>query len=287
MHDSTPDNTVRIDKAIKCESKSRSSSIRSVKVGNVSIGGDCAVVIAGPCSVESREQVIATALSVSRSGAAILRGGAFKPRTSPFDFQGLGKPGLALLREAGDLVGLPIVTEVMSEYDVSIVSDYADMVQVGARNMQNFALLKKLAKCSRPVLLKRSPSATIKEWLSAADYLLDGGNNDVVLCERGIRTFDTSLRNTFDLAGIAFVKEVSDFPVIADPSHATGRRSVIAACARAAIAIGADGIMVEVHPKPDEALSDGPQSLTFADFSDLMAGLKAPLRSLQPATLRH
>lgn len=281
MHDSTPDHTLKVKKMMSNEPKTASLTERSVSIGNVKIGGRSAVVIAGPCSVESREQVIATALSVKQSGAAILRGGAFKPRTSPRDFQGLGKLGLELLREAGDLVGLPIVTEVMSEDDVALVSDYADMIQIGARNMQNFSLLKKIAKCRRPVLLKRGPSATIKEWLSAADYLLDGGNEDVVLCERGIRTFDNSLRNTFDLAGIALVKELSDLPVIADPSHATGRRSIIAACSRAAIAVGADGIMVEVHPEPEKALSDGPQSLTFSDFAALIDELKLPLRSIE------
>lgn len=283
MHDSTPEGTLKAKKMMLNEPKTASLTEKSVRIGNVKIGGKTAVVIAGPCSVESREQVVATALSVKRSGAAILRGGAFKPRTSPHDFQGLGKLGLELLREAGDMVGLPIVTEVMSEDDVALVSDYADMIQIGARNMQNFSLLKKLAKCGRPVLLKRGPSATIKEWLSAADYLLDGGNEDVVLCERGIRTFDNSLRNTFDIAGIALVKELSNLPVIADPSHATGRRSIIAACSRAAIAVGADGIMVEVHPEPEKALSDGPQSLTFPDFAALMDDLKLPLRSIEPA----
>jgi 3-deoxy-7-phosphoheptulonate synthase len=259
-------------------------SRRIVRVGDVMIGGQNIVVIAGPCSVESKEQIFATAAAVRKAGAAILRGGAFKPRTSPHDFQGLGVAGLKLLREAGDTVGLPVVTEVMSEEDIAVVSDHADMLQVGARNMQNFALLKKLGRSDKPILLKRGPSATVKEWLSAAEYILSGGNPNVVLCERGIRTFDNSLRNTLDLAAVALLKETVDLPVIVDPSHATGRRSLVSVCARAAIAIGADGVMVEVHPKPDKALSDGAQSLTFDDLEDMMGGLKGPLRQLEGAT---
>ena len=257
---------------------------KTVWVSNVPIGGDQAIVIAGPCSVESEEQVIATANAVKELGAVILRGGSFKPRTSPHDFQGLGAEGLRLLRKAGDVSGLPIVTEVMSEDDIGIVSDLADMVQVGARNMQNFALLKKLAKIDRPVLLKRGLAATVKEWLSAAEYLLSGGNENVVLCERGIRTFDTSLRNTLDIAAVVLAKELTHLPVIVDPSHATGKRRLIAACARAAIAAGADGVVVEVHPDPDKALSDGPQSLTFDGFAEMMLGLSAPLRTIAMAT---
>src|SRR6187549_1545390 len=198
-----------------------------VWVGDVPIGGDEAVVMAGPCSVESREQVTSTAVAVRSLGAVILRGGAYKPRTSPYDFQGLGVEGLQLLREAGDAANMPIVTEIMSEDDVAIVCGYADMLQVGARNMQNFALLKKLARTGKPVLLKRGPSATVKEWLSAAEYLLHGGNENVVLCERGIKTFDNSLRNTLDLAAVALVKEMTHLPIIVDPSHATGKRSII------------------------------------------------------------
>ncbi len=253
---------------------------KTVWVREVPIGGDQAIVIAGPCSVESEEQVIATAKAVKEFGAVILRGGAFKPRTSPHDFQGLGAEGLKLLRKAGDISGLPVVTEVMSEDDIGIVSELADMVQVGARNMQNFSLLKKLAKIDKPVLLKRGLAATVKEWLSAAEYLLSGGNENVVLCERGIRTFDTSLRNTLDIAAVALAKELTNLPVIVDPSHATGKRSLIAACARAAIAAGADGVVVEVHPDPDKALSDGAQSLTFDGFAEMMLGLSAPLRPI-------
>ena len=256
---------------------------RIVWVGGVPIGGPGAVVMAGPCSVETREQVTATAHAVNRAGALILRGGAYKPRTSPYDFQGLGVEGLKLLREAGDAVCLPVVTEIMSEDDIDVVCDHADMLQVGARNMQNFALLKKLAKTGKPILFKRGPSATIKEWLSAAEYLLHGGNEDIVLCERGIKTFDHSLRNTLDLAGVALVKEMTHLPVIVDPSHATGKRSVIAATAKAALAVGADGVIVEVHPEPENAWSDGAQSLTFEMFGDMMAGLRAPLRAIADA----
>ena len=251
-----------------------------VWVRNVPIGGEEVVVMAGPCSVETREQVANTAFAVKACGAAILRGGAYKPRTSPYDFQGLGVEGLKLLRAAGDEAGLPIVTEVMSEDDVAIIGEYADMLQVGARNMQNFALLKKLAKARRPILLKRGPSATVKEWLAAAEYLLHGGNENVVLCERGIKTFDSGLRNTLDLASVALIKEMTHLPVIVDPSHATGKRSIISSCAKAAIAVGADGVIVEVHPEPEEAWSDGAQSLTFDGLSEMMANLKKPCRAV-------
>jgi len=251
-----------------------------VWVGDVPIGGIDAVVMAGPCSVESREQVTATALAVKHEGAVILRGGAYKPRTSPYDFQGLGVEGLKLLREAGDTAGMPVVTEIMSEEDVDVVCDHTDMLQVGARNMQNFALLKKLAKTGKPILFKRGPSATVKEWLSAAEYLLHGGNENIVLCERGIKTFDHSLRNTLDLAGVALVKEMTHLPVVVDPSHATGKRSLISATAKAAVAVGADGVIVEVHPEPEKAWSDGAQSLTFDLFAEMMRNLQAPIRSI-------
>jgi 3-deoxy-7-phosphoheptulonate synthase len=251
-----------------------------VWVKNVAIGGNEAVVMAGPCSVESREQVISTAVSIKRSGAVILRGGAYKPRTSPYDFQGLGIEGLKLLREAGDIADLPVITEVMSEEDVEIICDYADMLQIGARNMQNFALLRKLARTRKPILLKRGASATVKEWLSAAEYLLHGGNESVVLCERGIKTFDNSLRNTLDLASVALVKEMTHLPVIVDPSHATGKRSLISATAKAAIAVGADGVIVEVHPNPEIALSDSAQQLTFQGFAEMMKNLQSPLRKI-------
>lgn len=261
--------------------KTEASTI--VWVGDVPIGGVDAVVIAGPCSVESREQVVETAIAIKGLGAVMLRGGAYKPRTSPYDFQGLGVEGLKLLREASEITGLPVVTEVMSELDVDVICDHADMLQVGARNMQNFALLKRLARTNKPVLLKRGASATVKEWLSAAEYLLHGGNENVVLCERGIKTFDNSLRNTLDLAAVALVKEMTHLPVIVDPSHATGKRSLISATARAAIAVGADGVIVEVHPRPDEAWSDGEQSLTFDNFAEMMANLSVPARTVRTA----
>ncbi|MDQ3713745.1 MAG: 3-deoxy-7-phosphoheptulonate synthase [Acidobacteriota bacterium] len=249
-----------------------------VDVGGVKIGGEKAVVIAGPCSVESREQVLQTAIAVKKHGAVMFRGGAYKPRTSPYEFQGLGFEALKILRKIGDAQNLPIVTEVMSEEDVAIVCEYADMLQIGARNMQNFALLRKLAKTNKPILLKRGASATVKEWLLAAEYLLCGGNETVVLCERGIKTFDTGLRNTLDLASVALVKELSHLPVIVDPSHATGKRSLVGILSKAAVAVGADGVIVEVHPEPEKALSDGAQSLTFEDFSEMMENLQTPLR---------
>lgn len=254
-----------------------------VRVRDVLIGGEEAVVMAGPCSVESREQVVSTALAIRQSGASILRGGAYKPRTSPYDFQGLGIEGLQLLREAGDIAGMPIVTEVLSEDDIEIACQYADMLQIGARNMQNFALLKKIGKTDKPVLLKRGASATIKEWLSAAEYILHAGNEQVVLCERGIKTFDHSLRNTLDLASVALVKEMTHLPVIVDPSHATGKRSLISATSKAAIGVGADGIIVEVHPEPEKALSDSAQQLTFRGFAELMDNIQSPLRKISIA----
>jgi 3-deoxy-7-phosphoheptulonate synthase len=244
-----------------------------VRVKGVAIGGPEIVVIAGPCSVESREQLLETARGVKAAGAKLLRGGAFKPRTSPYDFQGLGLEGLKILKEASQETGLPIVTEIMGVEDLDAVVEYADMMQVGARNMQNYPLLRRLATVPRPVLLKRGPAATVKEWLLAAEYLLSGGNPNVVLCERGIKTFDSDLRNTLDLAGVALAKELCHLPVVVDPSHATGRRSLVPAAARAAIAIGADGLIIEVHPCPERALSDGPQSLDLPGFATMMASL--------------
>lgn len=251
-----------------------------VVVGGIKIGGDEAVVIAGPCSVESLEQTLSTARAVKKHGAVMLRGGAYKPRTSPYEFQGLGLEALEILREVGDETGLPIVTEVMSETDIETVCEYADMLQIGARNMQNFALLRKLAQCGKPLLLKRGASATVKEWLLAAEYLLAGGNENVVLCERGIKTFDSSLRNTLDLAAVALVKELSHLPIIVDPSHATGKRSIVPVMAKSALAVGADGVIVEVHPEPEKALSDGAQSLTFENFAEMMNDLRQPIRKI-------
>jgi len=228
--------------------------------------------------------LLETAQAVKASGARLLRGGAYKPRTSPYDFQGLGVEALRFLKEASEATGLPIVTEVMSEVDVETVAEYADMLQVGARNMQNFSLLRKLATVSRPILLKRGPSATVKEWLLAAEYLLAGGNANVVLCERGIKTFETATRNTLDLAAVALVKELSHLPVIADPSHGTGLRSLITPMSKAAVGAGADGLLIEVHPCPERALSDGPQSLDLNGFAELMKELrKDPLRVIRAA----
>jgi 3-deoxy-7-phosphoheptulonate synthase len=255
-----------------------------VKVGGVAVGGAALVIIAGPCSVESAEQLMETAIAVKAAGANMLRGGAYKPRTSPYDFQGLGVEALRLLRDASTATGLPIVTEVMSEADVEIVAEYADMLQVGARNMQNFSLLRRLAMVERPILLKRGPSATINEWLLAAEYLLAGGNANVVLCERGIKTFETATRNTLDLSAIALAKELSHLPVLADPSHGTGKRSLVPPMSKAAAAAGADGLIIEVHPCPERALSDGPQSLDLPGFAELMREMEiGPRREVKAA----
>ena len=278
------DNVVPIAQPFKLVSRQVKPHRSIVRVGEVGIGGDTVVVIAGPCSVESREQLISTAHAVKKAGASLLRGGAYKPRTSPYDFQGLGEEALKILRDASEETGLPVVTEVMGTEDVELICEYADMLQVGARNMQNFNLLRKLATVRKPVLLKRGPSATIKEWLLAAEYLLAGGNHDVVLCERGIKTFETETRNTMDLAAVALARDLSHLPVIADPSHGTGKQSLIAAMSRAAVAVGADGLIIEVHPCPERALSDGPQSLDFAAFEKVMRGLSAPLRSVSGLT---
>jgi 3-deoxy-7-phosphoheptulonate synthase len=280
------DNVVPIAQPFKLVSRQLKPQRTVVRVAGVPIGGDAVVVIAGPCSVESREQLLSTAHAVKKAGASLLRGGAYKPRTSPYDFQGLGEEALRILREASEQTGLPVVTEVMSTEDVEMICEYADMLQVGARNMQNFALLRKLATVRKPVLLKRGPSATVKEWLLAAEYLLAGGNQDVVLCERGIKTFETETRNTMDLAAIALARDLSHLPVIADPSHGTGKQSLIAAVSRAAVAVGADGLIIEVHPCPERALSDGPQSLDFAAFEKVMRGLSDPLRSISASPAR-
>ena len=250
----------------------------AVKVNGVAIGAGEFVMIAGPCSVESEKQIMETAESVAAAGAHMLRGGAFKPRTSPYDFQGLELEGLKLLRKAKEATGLAILTEVMSDRDVDLVAEYADCMQVGARNMQNFALLKSLGGCGRPVLLKRGMSSTIKELLMSAEYVVAHGNSNVVLCERGIRTFETYTRNTCDIAAVPALNELTHLPVILDPSHATGKRSLVAALCRAAVAVGADGLVVEVHPCPEKAFSDGAQSLKLADFAQLMRDLQPYLR---------
>jgi 3-deoxy-7-phosphoheptulonate synthase len=250
-----------------------------VRAGNVTIGGSSFSVAAGPCAVESRHQVHETAASVARSGARLLRGGAFKPRTSPYSFQGLGEEGLELLAEAGRAVGLPTVTEVVAAEDVRLVAAYADVLQVGARNTQNFALLKALGSAGKPVLLKRGMASTIEELLMSAEYIMAHGNPDVILCERGVRTFETSTRNTLDLNAVALLKRLTHLPVFVDPSHGTGRRELVAPMSKAALAVGADGLIVEVHPRPEAALSDGPQSLRLEDFGALMHEL-APMLPL-------
>ncbi len=245
-----------------------------VSVLDLEIGGDEFVTMAGPCSVETEFQLMATANHVRRAGARILRGGAFKPRSSPYAFQGLGLEGLKMLARARRESGLAIVTEVMSEEDVPMVAEYADILQIGTRNMENYSLLEAAAKSARPVLLKRGMVATVAEWLRSAQLILDHGNPHVILCERGIRTFETATRNTFDVSAIALLKQVSHLPVIADPSHAAGHSDLVPALARTAAAAGADGMIVEVHPNPDKAWSDGEQSLDFSAFDEMMADLE-------------
>lgn len=245
-----------------------------VNIKGVNVGGSDIIVIAGPCAVESREQLFATARSVKAGGANILRGGAFKPRSSPYNFQGLGEEGLKLLAEISRETGLPVVTEVMDTRQVELVASYADMIQIGSRNMQNYPLLKEAGLCKKPILLKRGMMATVEEFLLAAEYILAQGNDQVVLCERGIRTFETSTRNTLDLSAVPMLKSLSHLPVIVDPSHGTGLRWMVPAMARAGIAVGADGLIMEVHYKPDEAICDGYQSLNIDEFNGLMSGLK-------------
>lgn len=247
-----------------------------VRVGNVEFGGSKFVSIAGPCAVESREQLIAAAMAVKSAGASMLRGGAFKPRTSPYTFQGLEEEGLKLLAEAREITGLPFVTEVVNPRDIDLVASYSDMLQIGTRNMQNYTLLREIGAIGKPVILKRGLSATVEEWLMAAEYIMSAGNWNVVLCERGIRTFETYTRNTLDISAVPAVRSLSHLPLIVDPSHATGRSKLVPAASMAALAAGADGLLIEVHPCPSEALSDGPQSLTPSEFADLMHHM-APL----------
>ncbi len=246
-----------------------------VNVGGVRLGEDQFVVIAGPCAVESESQMLAAAKAAKEAGAHMLRGGAFKPRSSPYSFQGLGEEGLRLLDRARDITGLPIVTEVVDVRHVVMVSNYADMLQIGARNMQNFLLLREVGMQSKPVMLKRGLSSTLEELLMAAEYIVRGGNKNVVLCERGIRTFETATRNTLDLSAVPLVKKYSHLPIIVDPSHATGKREAIPALSRGALAVGADGVMIEIHPDPQAALCDGPQSLGLEEFRTLMDELRA------------
>ena len=269
---------MRISAPYKFVSKEFKQERSRINVNGVEIGGDEFVVTAGPCSVENEKQILETAESVAASGAKLLRGGAFKPRTSPYDFQGLALEGLKLLAKAREATGLGIVTEVMSENDVDQVAEYADLMQVGARNMQNFALLKALGKCQRPVLLKRGMSSTIKELLMSAEYITAHGNPNVILCERGIRTFETATRNTCDITAVAVLSELTHLPVVLDPSHATGKRSLVPALSRAGVAIGADGLIVEVHPRPEKAMSDGAQSLRLEQFQTMMRDLEPYIR---------
>ncbi len=265
---------LRISEPYKLASRTFKPDNTVVTVGDVRIGGDEVIVMAGPCSAESEKQVRVTAAAVRRAGAKIFRGGAFKPRSSPYSFQGLGEEGLQLLRQACNTEGMALVSEVMDASQIEVMNKYVDIFQVGARNMQNFTLLRELGHVRKPVLLKRGISATIEEWLLSAEYVLSGGNTDVILCERGIRTFETATRNTLDIAAIPIVQKLSHLPVIVDPSHAIGRRDKVAPVARAAIAAGADGLLIEVHCDPDHALSDGAQSMFPSQFDRLMAELR-------------
>jgi len=274
------DEVIRVSKPYKLSSREFHPLDTTVKVGDVTIGGKGVVVMAGPCAVESEQQLFETANAVKAAGANILRGGAFKPSTSPYQFRGLGEQGLELLARVKKEVGLPVITEVMSTDDVELVAAYADIIQIGARNMQNFSLLEKVAKTGKPVMLKRGLSATVQEWLLAAEYILAQGDGQLILCERGIRTFETYTRNTMDISVIPIIEKVSHLPIIADPSHGTGKWYLVIPMALAAVAAGADGIMIEVHPHPDMALKDGAQSLTFANFQQLMSQIEYVARAV-------
>jgi 3-deoxy-7-phosphoheptulonate synthase len=272
---------IPISKPYKLSSREFQHEDTRIKVGDVVIGGEELVIIAGPCAVETESQVLATAKAVKEAGANILRGGAFKPSTSPYQFRGLGKEGLEILALARTETGLPLITEVLTPNDVELVARYADILQIGARNMQNFALLDEVGKVNKPVMLKRGMSATIQEWLLSAEYILSQGNRQVMLCERGIRSFDTYTRNTMDISAIPVVKKLSHLPIIADPSHGTGKWYLVTPLALAAVAAGADGLMIEVHPNPDQALKDGAQSLTFDSFQQLMSQLAPVVSAVQ------
>ena len=264
------DKIVRISKPYKLVSREVKEDDTVIDIKNVSIGSGTPVIIAGPCAVESQEQILAAASWVKKSGAHMLRGGAFKPRTSPYSFQGMGEEGLKLLQEASLQTGLPVVTEVIGEWSLETALKYVDVLQIGARNMQNFQLLKKAGQTRVPILLKRGMSATVEEWLMAAEYIRSEGNENIILCERGIRTFETATRNTLDLSAVPLIKRLSHLPVLVDPSHATGDRGLVIPMALAAIAGGADGLIIEMHPEPAKALSDGPQSLDPQQFEQLM-----------------
>jgi len=267
------DQVIPVSKPYKLASREFHPRDTIVEINGVAIGGNEIVVMAGPCAVESEEQLLTTAQAVKAAGATVLRGGAFKPRTSPYQFRGMGESGLKLLAQAGKETQMPIITEVMAPDHVDLVAKYADILQIGARNMQNFVLLDEVGKIKKPVLLKRGLSSSIQEWLLAAEYVMAQGNEQVILCERGIRTFETYTRNTMDLSAIPIIEKVSHLPIIADPSHATGKWYLVTPLALAAVAAGADGLLIEVHPNPDLALADGPQSLTFDNFRLLMSQL--------------
>ena len=265
---------LRITEPYKLASRTFKPENTAVSFGDFRVGGDEVIVMAGPCSVETEDQIAAAAAAVKKAGAKVLRGGAFKPRSSPYSFQGLGEDGLRMMRTAADAEGLKVASEVMDVSQIDLVSKYTDILQVGARNMQNYTLLRELGKCRIPVLLKRGISATIEEWLLSAEYILSGGNTDVMLCERGIRTFESYTRNTMDISAIPVIHKLSHLPIVADPSHGTGLRDKVAPMARAAIAAGADGLIIEVHPDPDHAMSDGAQSIFPSQFERLMAELR-------------
>lgn len=267
------ENVVPILKPFKLASREFKREPTVVTLNGIKIGGESVVVMAGPCAVESREQLMEAAEAIAKTGARILRGGAFKPRTSPYSFQGLGKLGLEILREAGDKTGLAVVTEVMSPQNVELVAAYTDILQIGARNMQNYSLLEAVGKTTKPILLKRGMMSTVEELLMAAEYILSNGNPNVILCERGIRSFEKYTRNTLDISAVPMVKSLSHLPIIVDPSHATGLRHLVAPVSKSAIAAGADGLIIEVHPHPEKALSDGAQSLHLEEFEKLMAEL--------------
>ncbi len=272
--------SLAVTQGIKLAVKNEDQPATKVKVGDLLVGGETVIVMAGPCTVETDEQLMETAREVKEAGAHILRGGAFKPRTLPYSFQGLGEEGLKLLSRARDETGLPVVTEVMSPDDVELVEAYTDVLQIGARNMQNFPLLKRVGRASKPVLLKRGMSATIYEWLGCAEYILSEGNPDVILCERGIRSFNDVTRNTLDISAVPIIKQVSRLPVIVDPSHGTGIRSLVTPMTKAGVAAGADGALVEVHCDPDHALCDGAQSLRPWEFKALMEELEPLARAV-------
>ncbi|MFQ5957711.1 MAG: 3-deoxy-7-phosphoheptulonate synthase [Candidatus Brocadiales bacterium] len=263
--------TMRISKPYKLVSREFKAEDTIIKIGDVCIGGGDVVVMAGPCSIENREQLLKTAKAVKEAGARVLRGGAFKPRTSPYSFRGLGEDGLKILSDVGAETGLKVVTEVMTPGDVELVAHYSDILQIGTRNMQNYQLLEEVGRTNKPCVLKRGMSATIEEWLLSAEYIMGKGNKQVILCERGIRTFETATRNTLDLSSIPMVNRISHLPIICDPSHATGKWYLVPPMALAALGAGADGLLIEVHPDPDHAMSDGAQSLTLENFSSLMA----------------